>query len=691
MKCRSYVFSAIAPKMGANIGLSLVFAICCCLTLVSESVFADLTIDPNGTGATDVVQYQNAVQILLTNPLADPLDLGSDYIAVGNTASGALAIENGGSVGSVSSFIGYQAGSSGVVTIDGAGSSWSNTTGTNNSNFSVGHLGSGSLTITNGGTISNYHNGFIGSETGSLGEVTVNGAGSSWTSSGGMNVGFYGSGNLDISGGGAVSNNGQSAIGLLAGATGMATVAGTGSTWTTNSGLVVGSSGSGMLEITDSGQVTVGFTTQVARNSGSDGTISFDNGVLTTRNLIAAAEDLTGTGTINSQGLLTDVDLVFDTTHGLIQTVDLTSNPSQSITINLNVDGTGTLGAGHSSIGSMSVSDTVVVSSANGYIGYRSGSSGEVIVQGGGSTWNSGFLDVGNEGSGTLTISEGGMVNSSLTYIARRPGSNGVVKIDGAGSTWIANSPYIGESGNGKLLITAGGNMSNSGNSRIGHLTGSAGEASVDGLGSEWNLGGDLFVGGKGSGVLNITGGGLVRVDDTLWIASGNGGNGFVNVATGGQLALYGEGDDSLSHFLSLTIGSDAARYWDHSLLDWAPITAATYGDDFSLAYHDTGDLAGYTVLTVGLAGDFDGNNKVNGLDFLKWQRGETPQPLSAAELADWEANYGTNIPISSTAVVPESSSFMLAVLALIVSLHWRHSSGDYGIGLPCWGRFPTH
>ena len=42
------------------------------------------TIDPNSTGATDVVQDPFGTPITLTNPLADPLDLGLHTLAVGN-------------------------------------------------------------------------------------------------------------------------------------------------------------------------------------------------------------------------------------------------------------------------------------------------------------------------------------------------------------------------------------------------------------------------------------------------------------------------------------------------------------------------------------------------------------------------------------------------------------------------------
>ena len=47
-------------------------------------------------------------------------------------------------------------------------------------------------------------------------------------------------------------------------------------------------------------------------------------------------------------------------------------------------------------------------------------------------------------------------------------------------------------------------------------------------------------------------------------------------------------------------------------------------------------------LFTSGITGDFDLDGDVDGYNFLKWQRGESPNPLSQSDLADWEANYGT-------------------------------------------------
>src|SRR5262245_39274161 len=51
--------------------------------------------------------------------------------------------------------------------------------------------------------------------------------------------------------------------------------------------------------------------------------------------------------------------------------------------------------------------------------------------------------------------------------------------------------------------------------------------------------------------------------------------------------------------------------------------------------------LTDSTMPLFRLLGDFDGDGDVDGRDFLVWQRGGSPNPLSAGDLAQWQANYG--------------------------------------------------
>lgn len=63
---------------------------------------------------------------------------------------------------------------------------------------------------------------------------------------------------------------------------------------------------------------------------------------------------------------------------------------------------------------------------------------------------------------------------------------------------------------------------------------------------------------------------------------------------------------------------------------------------------------------------DFDGDGDIDGRDFLAWQRGESPAPLSADDLAHWQTNYGVKslsalpLPPSPLTSIPEPSTGLL-------------------------------
>gem|GEM_PF-4055980 len=74
--------------------------------------------------------------------------------------------------------------------------------------------------------------------------------------------------------------------------------------------------------------------------------------------------------------------------------------------------------------------------------------------------------------------------------------------------------------------------------------------------------------------------------------------------------------------------------------------------------------------------GDFNQDNYVDGADFLQWQQGESPNPLSAMDLAAWEANFGTVMPLSvTTSTVPEPATGFMLMLGMMV-LHCCRAEG---------------
>ena len=93
-------------------------------------------------------------------------------LSVGNDGTGTLTVEAGGSVSNGLGYVGSQSGSTGTVTVTGLGSTWTNT-----SQLNVGRKGGGDLAIQAGGSVSNT-DGFIGTSTTGSGQVLVTGAGS---------------------------------------------------------------------------------------------------------------------------------------------------------------------------------------------------------------------------------------------------------------------------------------------------------------------------------------------------------------------------------------------------------------------------------------------------------------------------------------------------------------------------------
>ncbi len=460
----------------------------------------------------------------------------SVYDPYGVYGSATLNITNGGSVSSSGGSITH-----GTATVDGTGvngpSMW-----TNSSDLYVGGAyGSGTLYITNGGAVSmsplNINNGFIGNN-GSTGAVTVDGAGSKWTNIHDVFVGYAGGGTLNITNGGTVTND--NGIVGWSGSTGTATVSGN-STWNNTHELVVGWSGSGTLNITTGGVVNclnptggwigysgaTGTVTVDGANSelnigsgdtflgrmGSSGTLSITNGGVVT----SGGDSYIGHGGDNGAG-----------------TGTVTVDGAHSTWTNSNTLSVG-YANGYSGNGTLTITNGGAVSSSSGYVGIGSGSTGMVTVDGAGSTWNNGStIYAGAGGSGTLNITNGGTVISDYGVVGAFGSSSATATVDGRGSTWTTYTPgaggggelNAGDGGTGTLNITNGGAAS-SGNGFIGRGAGSTGTATVSDAG-QWNTNGyDMDVGFYGgSGTLNITNGGTVT--------SGNGHIGFSSGYTGG-------------------------------------------------------------------------------------------------------------------------------------------------------------
>jgi T5SS/PEP-CTERM-associated repeat protein len=678
-----------------------------CLSLLLGSVStaqAANTIDPNSTGATDVVQDPDGSATTLTNILADPLNLGGDDLAVGNTGSGELRIDLGSSVTNAFGSIGRDPNSTGVVTVIDPNSLWDNS-----NHLYVGDGGDGTLNIQNGGTVTNEF-GYIGYDPNSTGTVTVTDLNSTWTNTGRLYVGNSGEGILNIENGGTVTSGGGD-IGRSFNSTGTVTVTDPNSTWTNSSFLFIGF-------------------------SGGDGTLNIQNGgtVSNVAGFIGINSNSTGTATV--------------------------AGPGSTWT------NTGRLVVGEGGDGTLNIENGGTVTNSNeGYIGLLSTSTSMVTVDGAGSTWtNTGLLIVGRAGEGTLNIQNGGTVSNPAGFIGRDPNSTGSVTVDGAGSTWTNTGDlYLGGSGStaggtASLDVTGGGLVEVGGKFKIwtdgtvilnggalivdqslsltsgSSLTALSSSVSADTLTTDGLVlisGGTLtttsgltnnddlvLVNATVEGSVNNTSGSTVTVLGTVdfnglvtgpgnfygpGTANFNGGMALgaspAEVSFGGSVALGASntlfveigglvpGDD----FDSLVIAGTAAL---DGVLDVLLIDSFTpsLGDTFdiitasggvtgtfdSTLLPDLGSLLAMDVLygtnNVALAvvpaldGDFDLNGQVDGFDFLTWQRDPT-----IGSLADWEANYGMVAPlVASSATVPEPTTCTLALAALCLAVSRR-------------------
>ncbi|MBR0713791.1 autotransporter domain-containing protein [Bradyrhizobium liaoningense] len=172
---------------------------------------------------------------------------------IGAAGTGQLMISNGGTLTDTTAALGFQAGSTGSVTVTGAGSTWTNT-----GDLSIGRAGSGTLQVLSGGSVSAV-NAYLGDLTSSAnGSLTVSGSGSLFTTSGGLLVGASGTGSLTISNGGQVTNNAGAIVGGIG--IGTASVDGTGSNWNVPGALIIGGQAQGSVSITNGATMTAGVT-----------------------------------------------------------------------------------------------------------------------------------------------------------------------------------------------------------------------------------------------------------------------------------------------------------------------------------------------------------------------------------------------------------------------------------------------
>jgi T5SS/PEP-CTERM-associated repeat protein len=175
---------------------------------------------------------------------------------------------------------------------------------------------------------------------------------------------------------------------------------------------------------------------------------------------------------------------------------------------------------GASQANSMTISAGAQVSdTATASIGYNSGSSGTVVVDGASSSWTSGgSLYVGQSGTGALQITGGAQVNAAVSTLGDSDGSYGTVTVDGDGSKWTAGRLTVGTFGSATVYLSHGAALVSTSGTSLGSSGFSVATVVVDGAGTTWSNDGGLSI---ANGTLSVTGGASV---------SSTGGGGSIGV-----------------------------------------------------------------------------------------------------------------------------------------------------------------
>ena len=657
-----------------------------------------IAFDPNSTGMVTVDGSDaNGNVSTWTN---------SGNLRVGNSGDGSLAIQNGGEVStSIQASIGLFSGSTGAATVSGSDPNGNASTWTISFDLFVGASGDGTLEVTNGGTVSNTI-GYIGLQSGSTGTVTVDGADSTWTNTvdlflGGDSFTAGGAGSLTVQNQGLVDVDGTLKIWIP----GTVTINGgtialdaldiePGGTMAFNFGTLNYTSNlsvapSDSLETALGGSHTVSFgqALQVDGTTTLNNVLTVGGGTFSTNGLInpqllqfnTGTLQLTGAGglTVGAAGLFGSSLSI-----GAGQNLEVTNTLTVDAGATLSLSSGGNISAGAvSNSGQLHGSGTLAGPLTNNAGGEVQGLAGKNLI----------LTGSGNTNNGQVTLS-GGQVHFTQDFINSTTGlviGNGTLRADGGTTNdgdmaFSAAANVIGDVTNNAtgVIISAGGtttffdDVTNNGEIRTNENSFSVYFGSYSGNGDTGTgtviMEGDLKP-GSSPGIMAFAGDLSFGPAAGLDIELGGlvAGSEYDQVTVADTASLAGMLNVSLIDGFSPTAGDTFDIITASAVLGTFDVeTLPTLGGalQFLVDYQPTG-----VSLLVGLAGDFDFDGDVDGFDFLAWQRGESPNPLSQSDLNDWETNYGTVAPLVPTsAAVPEPSTVISTLSAMMALLLLR-------------------
>jgi T5SS/PEP-CTERM-associated repeat protein len=644
----------------------------------------------------------------------------ADYeLVVGNGGSGStMNVSSGAQINLTGALgnavIGKNAGVTGTANVHGSGATWTNQSNDASAPLAVGGFGSGFLNITSGGQVSDF-DADVASEVGSTGTVTVDGAGSTWTNRSELIVGASGTGTLSVSNGGQVSNDiltvgglgagtltisnggivndGSSFDGGSPGSTGTVNVTGVGSKWTQTLNLRVGggvtlngTTASGALHVSAGGQVSTGGDADVAaagtatvrvEDSGSQWTVGGVTNVGDTGSLTVVAGATVTTTAAAVAGTV------------LVDEVGATWNVNDY----LSLSGATCLGIGCTATqGTVSVGDGARVNSRVTEVGTRFGAA-QVFVDGADSTWsNAEQLYVGLGGGGIVMVTGGARVNSGTVEVGVATSAIGVATVDA--STWSNSGDFtVGVAGTGKLTIASGGVVSVGGLLSVGPRGTVEGNSQITG---NVHNAGAVAPGIAASplpsnalGTLPIVGnytqaaGGALDIElastanfDKLTVFGGANLGGALSVSlVNGFTPAVGNSFDLLTATGGITgkfataqlpslLGNGHGPFWTIVYTSTDVILKLVNSPTGDYNHNGIVDAADYTLWRdtlgktgIGLAADGDGNHVVDTGDYTVWK-----MHFGEAALGSGAGNA------AGVAVVPEQATLLMLLAGILTS-----------------------
>jgi len=472
-------------------------------------------------------------------------------LQVGRYGSGVLNLTGGGQVSSNGVYVGDEGDASGTVNIDGDGSTL---TSTSSVYVSSGENTSGVINVTNGGHldasgeymyIGEYNDGTLNVSGGStvtsgftylgycggscydnnpLGTANISGAGTTWTLSDGMYIGYeYGRGQLNITAGAVVTTE-YIYAGYYEGYPGGIVVSGAGSQLIVDDGsgggnVYLGYEGNSTTTVSNGGLFQIGGDAYIGYYPTAVSTVTItgaDSAMTVGGNAHIGYEGL-GTVTISNGGSLS----ITGTTY--IGEDDYFTTPAS-----LTVTGTGSqltagdveIATSSDALGAMTVANGADVQTDDVYVGRGAGATGTLNISGANTIWaGNPSLYAGYEGAGTININ-GGMVfdpdNNYLNYlyIAYAAGSEGTVNISGAGTVVnINNYIELGYGDRGVLNITGGASVT--ADYLYGATAGAPSDLLVSGAGTSLNIYYGAYIGNNATLNAIIENGAQLNATDT--------------------------------------------------------------------------------------------------------------------------------------------------------------------------------